>query len=443
MLSRSHGITIDTLKSIAREDALWVSRDQNGQYCVSIFICNVAAYISLNSPADKYAKRVGQSLYQPSAQSRPMIPFNLRPIDFSLQPNETRNVIAVHIYLNSEFLVNHTTVKEAELTSLSALNFAAVNNILSNKEGLYQCSDKTIEQVVTLSAEVAEGLYSLRAKTGKKEKKTNFTASSMLTELLMLANSELARFMRINNQPCLFRNQGTQMNNPTGRGSSEFSDQCKGHQDLNLDCYGFYTSPLRRYADLANQHALLCYIRGSTNPDIDYKSLADHLNRLEISNKGHGRDEYYRKQGIFQLELRVRKSGVERLHNGDLRRLLSGANGWDMHRMTCQEVLKRFKTKIMTKVVAEIVISGKAPPEDLAIEFDTCARTQHCHFGKYLISYFNDLGQPYVEVIKNEVFIKARHGNIFSYKIDGEFDIAEKDIAGLRLFSHYLGLTAP
>jgi exoribonuclease-2 len=85
------------------------------------------------------------------------------------------------------------------------------------------------------------------------ERRRGSPIDKVVSELMILVNSEWAKQLSGNDVPALYRVQGN--------GKVKMSTVPAGHQGLGVAQYVWASSPLRRYADLVNQRQLLALFR--------------------------------------------------------------------------------------------------------------------------------------------------------------------------------------
>ena len=90
------------------------------------------------------------------------------------------------------------------------------------------------------------------------ERRRGSPIDKVVSELMILANSEWARHLSGNDVPALYRVQGN--------GKVKMSTVPAPHQGLGVPQYVWASSPLRRYADLVNQRQLLALFRNEDPP---------------------------------------------------------------------------------------------------------------------------------------------------------------------------------
>lgn len=81
---------------------------------------------------------------------------------------------------------------------------------------------------------------------------------TLVAELMIVANSTWGALLRDAKIPALYRAQTA--------GKARMTTVAAPHEGLGVDCYAWTTSPLRRFADLANQWQLIALLRNEKPP---------------------------------------------------------------------------------------------------------------------------------------------------------------------------------
>ena len=81
---------------------------------------------------------------------------------------------------------------------------------------------------------------------------------TLVAELMIVANSTWGALLRDAKIPGMYRAQTA--------GKARMTTVATPHEGLGVDCYAWSTSPLRRFADLANQWQLIALLRGEKPP---------------------------------------------------------------------------------------------------------------------------------------------------------------------------------
>jgi exoribonuclease-2 len=81
---------------------------------------------------------------------------------------------------------------------------------------------------------------------------------TLVAELMIVANATWGALLRDAGIPGMYRAQTA--------GKARMTTVAAPHEGLGVDCYAWSTSPLRRFADLANQWQLIAHLRGEKPP---------------------------------------------------------------------------------------------------------------------------------------------------------------------------------
>ncbi|GAB1394522.1 RNB domain-containing ribonuclease [Rhodocyclaceae bacterium] len=150
---------------------------------------------------------------------------------------------------------------------------------------------------------------------------------TLVAELMIVANSTWGALLRDAKIPAMYRAQTA--------GKARMTTVATPHEGLGVECYAWSTSPLRRFADLANQWQLIAYLRGD-KPVYPPKSadLMAALRDFELTYASYaefqrGMERYWclrylAQEGITETTAQVLKENIVRL---DTIPLVTKANG--------------------------------------------------------------------------------------------------------------------
>ncbi len=275
-------LTIDGATTLDFDDALTVE-EQDGNYLVGIHISDVAHYVRPGDALFQEAMQRGTSIYFPEGQI-PMLPRHLSQGVCSLIQGETRAAFSHMILLSPEAEVlrvriipslikvkRRLTYEEAdrmvdsdpELSILNMLRKKLRTRRLGNGALLLPFPDVNIYIDNNGRVNVSLG-------------KTDTPARTIISEMMILANSQAAKYVSDRMIPGLFRSQGEikkrlvhgedddlfqntlqRKNLPRG----ELSIEAKPHSGLGVSYYTTVTSPIRRLLDLVMQHQINNLVR--------------------------------------------------------------------------------------------------------------------------------------------------------------------------------------
>lgn len=286
-----------------------------------VHIADPSRYVELGSPLDKEARRRLSSLYLPTG-TVPMFPMNLAAGPLSLTPDEISCALSVGMMLDADGgidksvppIITPSTVKttrltyeqvdkmldpfamagdensdmdgiedlEATLDALRRLDWASEQRLQWRKDGgslesigPYELPDMQVK--ARPSADEPDG-WAVDIVARER-----YTASRIVTELMLAANEAIAMFGEANAIPMPYRCQDMDdvsdeeiESTPEGpcrawlairsTTKSQISPTPRPHAGLGLDVYVQATSPVRRYADLALHHQLKAHLRGDKLP---------------------------------------------------------------------------------------------------------------------------------------------------------------------------------
>ncbi len=150
---------------------------------------------------------------------------------------------------------------------------------------------------------------------------------TLVAELMIVANATWGALLRDAKIPAMYRAQTA--------GKARMTTVATPHEGLGVECYAWSTSPLRRFADLANQWQLIAHLRGD-KPAYPPKSadLMAALRDFELTYASYaefqrGMERYWclrylAQEGITETTAQVLKENIVRL---DAIPLVTKANG--------------------------------------------------------------------------------------------------------------------
>ncbi len=150
---------------------------------------------------------------------------------------------------------------------------------------------------------------------------------TLVAELMIVANSTWGALLRDAKIPAMYRAQTA--------GKARMSTVAAPHEGLGVDCYAWATSPLRRFADLANQWQLVALLRNEQPPyppksadlmaalrdfELTYASYAEFQRAMER----YWCLRWLAQEGVSEVDAQVLKDNIVRL---DAIPLVTKANG--------------------------------------------------------------------------------------------------------------------
>lgn len=351
-------ITIDSESSKDLDDALSIEKEDDDHYKVYIHISDVSHFIELNSPLDIEARSRGNSTYLIDEVYN-MFPEILSNNVISLNENADRFAMTLLVHINNKGEVLSSEVFKSVINSDKKLSYdyaediidkkcqaedwlivlidnaLTIKNLLYNrrKEGRGVEFDNQNVQIVLDDDGIPIEFYA-------EEKKQSM---SIVEELMLLANSEIAKKLskydgviyryhgvpdeyRFNNFKILAHNKGYDLKELPDKSYDikEFVDRVKGKQEenllipvllrsmtpssysivnkshfgLGLDYYTYFTSPIRRYADLLIHRIVKdTILSGNEVIEESLKNVCkDSIDSLSLLDKTSKKAERYTRQ---------------------------------------------------------------------------------------------------------------------------------------------------
>lgn len=305
-------VTIDGETAKDFDDAVYATRDENGDFCLYVAIADVSHYVQENSSLDTEAKARGTSVYFPS-RVIPMLPEKISNELCSLKPEADRLALAVKLHIDNKGKVLKSSFHLSVICSHARLTYNQVAKMLTDEietpdwffdsladlESIYLLLNKQRQQRGAIGFDIPEPkiIYNDQGKIQTISKETRITTHFMIEEFMLLANEAVALFLIQHKLPGLYRvhaqPETDRINNlrefiqPFGlklEGGSKphakdiarlmekihkipegaiiqmvvlmtmpqavYHIQNGGHFGLSYQAYAHFTSPIRRYPDL-------------------------------------------------------------------------------------------------------------------------------------------------------------------------------------------------
>jgi ribonuclease R len=302
--------TIDPPGAKDFDDAIYF--DQKN-YILYVAIADVSAYIDQNSPLDMEAKKRAFSIYLPH-KVLPMLPFELSNELCSLKPNEDRLAYTFKIFLDPNSLeVKKSELFESIINSKQRFTYGRIDRVLDNKLDQYNDTQKIIFDNLLALYDITKKLKEKRLEKGFDFRSDEYNLTldsnhslvstsieqsspshSLIEECMLLANVEAAKKLgnygiyRVHDEPSpnaikklldeafylgikakqksdIHKTITTLQNKAKhtlyakhidemiihAQIQARYSPQRSPHFGLGFESYSHFTSPIRRYTDLA------------------------------------------------------------------------------------------------------------------------------------------------------------------------------------------------
>jgi len=270
-------MTIDGQATLDFDDAISIE-NQGTDFRIGIHITDVAHYIKKGDPIDTDAKGRASSIYMPDRKISMFYP-GLSEGMFSLKAGAVRPAISTLVHMNPQGDILDYEVVPSLIRVTSQLFYRDVNLSIDTSTSLRSLwklagkyRDKRFE-ANAIQISLPE-IYLWLDEAGDirfNRIDRESPARMMVSELMILANAMMARFLADNDMPAIFRSQtepqkrlykdleGTLFQNwMQRRHLSRFmlGHSPEKHTGLGVDAYVTATSPIRKYTDLVTQRQI-------------------------------------------------------------------------------------------------------------------------------------------------------------------------------------------
>jgi exoribonuclease-2 len=275
-------LTIDGATTLDFDDALTV-QEENGNYLIGIHISDVAHFVRPGDPLFQEALQRGTSLYFPEGQV-PMLPRHLSQGVCSLIQGEIRGAFSHMILLSPEAEVLKVRIMPSIIRVKRRLTYEDADRMIESDSELsvlnmlrLKLRKRRVEAGALLLPFPDVNIHvDMSGKVHVSLGKSDTPARTIISEMMILANSETARYVSDRMIPGLFRSQSEikkrfvhgedddLFQNTLQRKHlprSELLTEAKAHSGLGVQYYTTITSPIRRLLDLVMQHQLNNLVR--------------------------------------------------------------------------------------------------------------------------------------------------------------------------------------
>jgi ribonuclease R len=331
-------ITIDPADAKDHDDAIYITKSNNGGWHLEVHIADVSHYIKPGSPMDKEAVERGNSTYLVD-RVLPMLPVELSNGICSLKPHVDRLTKCAIIEVSADGHLLDTHFVDAVIHSRAKLSYEQAQEILDGKPapensepGLVEAVTEAWKMATLLRKNrFANGALDLEMTEIKIKLDQNGRACSaqqivhteshqLIEECMLIANQAVAKILRERSKPSIFRihedpdpsrladfalvaeQHGYHPGDLTNRahiqklldaskGTAEehsiklgllkslkraaYAAEPIGHYGLAKTDYTHFTSPIRRYADLIVHRSLQPFLKNSPKHPDSTPSQAD------------------------------------------------------------------------------------------------------------------------------------------------------------------------
>jgi ribonuclease R len=206
-------LTIDPADAKDFDDAISYRVLENGTFEVGVHIADVSHYVEQNSALDKEALMRGTSVYL-ADRTIPMLPEKLSNNLCSLRPNEDRLAFSAIFELDAKGTVLSHWFGKSVIHSVRRFSYEEAQDRIVSGEGDLAAELIQLNQIAKAltKARMAKGAMSFESdeirfeldSTGKPLKvllKKRFDAHKLIEEFMLLANKEVARYVKTLKKP--------------------------------------------------------------------------------------------------------------------------------------------------------------------------------------------------------------------------------------------------
>ncbi len=269
-LAPVEAFSIDDETTTEIDDAFSVMALGSGHWQVGVHIAAPALGIESGSDLDAQARKRMSTVYFPGGKVT-MLPEAI--IDqFTLAGGQECPALSMYVEVDSELQVVATRSAIERLHVARNLHHNVLDVVFDEQAVRDGRTDFDYGEQLMLLYRFAAALEKNRGQDPNRVQRTDYSfyveddrvrieprkrgspVDKVVSELMILVNSQWARLLADAGLPGLFRTQAS--------GKVKMSTVPARHEGLGLDQYVWASSPLRRYADLVNQRQLISILRG-------------------------------------------------------------------------------------------------------------------------------------------------------------------------------------
>ena len=329
--------SIDDESTTEVDDALSLTDLGNGMKRVGIHIAAPSLAIKQGDKMEKNIMERLSTVYFPGGKIT-MLPENWIAA-FSLDAGAYRPSISIYFDVDNEFNIGAPTCKIEAVNIAENLRIQTIEPHFNAETGLDEAGEMMFahHQDLIWFHQFAVALQKARGKyepdrapqydysieldeegnVSVVRRERGSPIDTLVSEMMILANSTWAQMLDENELPGLFRVQ------PAGK--VRMSTKSEPHIGMGVQHYGWFTSPLRRAADYINQKQLISLIDDSAEPlyqnsdaelfaalrdfDTAYTAYADFQRQMEA----YWSLVYLQQQGTSELTATILKEDLVRI----------------------------------------------------------------------------------------------------------------------------------
>lgn len=374
-LSPVEAFSIDDASTTEIDDAFSVTKLDNGNWQVGVHIAAPALGIAPDSPLDREAAKRLSTVYYPGEKIT-MLPA-AAIAQYTLSEGRDCPSLSMYVEVTPELdIAAHRSVVELVRIAANLRHDSLEAHFNEQQLAGGQVNHRFGEQLLVLwrlavklerqrgkdetaMARADYNFYVDDDRVSIVERRRGSPIDKVVSEMMILVNTEWGRQLAENDIPALYRAQSS--------GKVKMSTVPAPHQGLGVPQYIWASSPLRRYADLVNQRQLLSLVRNETPayPPRDERLLVI-LRDFELAYDAYA--EFQRGMERYWCLRWLIQEGV----------ILTGAD-------VLREELVRIDRIPLVARVPSMPVSAPGSRVELAVsDIDLLELTLHCEFKRPL-----------------------------------------------------------
>jgi len=391
-------VTIDAPSTNDVDDAIWVAR-RDTDYRVVVAIADPTGLVLPGSTEDENARLLGSTVYQRDKAVRAMLPRRISEDAGSLTVDKVRKAFAIDMVLDEDLNLTSFEVERVRIKVSARLSHSDIPVILQDEGnplrpmiGLAVQLSKLLLQKRRNSGALALYDISRMLMTDEEGRLVQLTRADevvgyiVVQELMVLANTAMAGYLLTNNIPGIFRNHEPSTGAPAVEdlavtienwmkagamdaggardqfamivGKAAYADKAKGHFGLAVGCYGHFTSPLRRYADLVNWRQVSAFKKQQKYPHAadTIAELSSGLNEVAERRKVE-RSAGFKDAAARTAERALQANTLHRLADHELVKAAKLArSAGELPPALVDELVRRLDSSIVTDKVTDCLL---------------------------------------------------------------------------------------
>ncbi|MCV2502523.1 MAG: RNB domain-containing ribonuclease [Neisseriaceae bacterium] len=330
--------SIDSEDTSEIDDAISIFEHNQNTITIGVHIALPSFAIRSNPELEKQVFNNMSSVYLPHMKLT-LLPENWIEF-FSLTEKQYKPVISAYFKIDKksgDILEKYSRVEKIHISQnihLETLESLDKNNDLDNQENnkryshfgsdkflwLFEwCKNNQEKRLINKPDTRSNQDFLVKVKENQiiiKEHQRDHPINIMVSELMILANGFWANELKKHQIPAIYRAHEAKEN------TAYFTDQPKSHAPMDLECYAWFTSPLRRSVDYINQMQLLSILMPETCQQLSFsqeevrKWILAFQSKYSYIQQFQKRIEYYwclkaiQKEQLKYLKAKVHKKGV-------------------------------------------------------------------------------------------------------------------------------------